>query len=241
MASRLAAKGYPKSIIQKGIEMATTLNRQDIINPKCNSTVQSKTTHTIALVSTYHPSYTRPIKEINHIVKNSQQQVPFMKDLSIVNSFKQAPSLKLTLALSNNNSFEEPKIYKCNRPRCKCCLQLITGSHLELKNGRTIRPNKSMTCTDCNLIYILICEGCKEYYIGECDIKVSIRMNLHRDHSKPNPNCSALNCDKHFRFCVGGSFSISFIHKMPSGDTLSPRKATEQKLIKIFRSKLNTD
>ena len=241
MASRLAAKGYPKSVIRKGIEMATSLDRNDIINPQLTPSTQNKTKQTIALVSTFHPSYVSPIKEINHIVKNSRQQVPFMKDINVINSYRQTPSLKLTLTLSNNNSTEEPTVYKCNRPRCKCCLQLITGNQTKLKNGRTIRPNKSMTCTDYNLIYILICEGCKEYYIGECDIKVSIRMNLHRDHSKPNPNCSALNCDKHFRFCAGGNFSISFIHKMAPGCSLSSRKAMEQKLINIFKPKLNTD
>ena len=119
--------------------MATSLDREDIIKKKSTS-VQAVTENTIALVSTFDPSYTNPIRKINHIVNDSCHQVSFFKNIKIINSSRQSPNLKLTLALSNNNGFEEPKVFKCNLPRCKCCLQLITGSH------DTLNKNTAYSC-----------------------------------------------------------------------------------------------
>ena len=96
-----------------------------------------------------------------------------------------------------------------------------------------------MCCIDCNLIYILICGGCDNFYIGECSIVASLRMNLHRDHAKVNPNISALPCDKHFRQCADGKFYIAFLYKMPYGSMLSARRTMEHKFINSLKPQLN--
>ena len=237
MRLRLAAKGYPKSVIQTGIDMALAKSRHDIIAAR---STQTNDEIVGALVSTFNPAYKPPIKEIQDLINKARPHVPLFNKLKVINSYRQAPNLKRTLTLNINNT-KNPVIYKCNRPRCKCCTQLIIGSQYTLKSGQIIKPNKNMCCTDVNLIYLLVCDGCLDFYIGESGTMVSMRINTHRDHSKPNPNVSALTCDKHFQACCGGKFRVFFIHKMPPGDSLSSRRCMEYKLIRTFKPKLNMD
>ena len=237
MRRRLIDKEYPKSVIQKGIDMALSKSRSEIIAARSTPT-NNKIIG--ALVSTFNPAYKTPIKQIQGLIKKARPQVPLFNKLEVINSYRQAPNLKRTLTLSTKNT-KHPAIYKCNRPRCKCCTQLIIGPQYTLKTGQVVRPNKNVCCTDANLIYLLVCKGCLEFYIGECGTMVSLRINTHRDHSKPNPNVSALTCDKHFQSCCAGNFQVYFIHKMPSGKSLSSRRCMEYKLIKMFNPKLNID
>lgn len=49
-------------------------------------------------------------------------------------------------------------------------------------NGKLIYPNMKITCNSSNLIYILYCNNCFAFYVGETQNRLRLRVNLHRQH-----------------------------------------------------------
>ena len=80
-------------------------------------------------------------------------------------SFRKSPSLKqlLTLKKSENSL----GVSKC-LGGCKLCNENIhTGRTLTLKTGAKLTANARFECTSRNVVYVMICLGCKEFYVGE--------------------------------------------------------------------------
>ena len=53
---------------------------------------------------------------------------------------------------------------------------------------------------ECNLIHVVICQGCKEEYIGKTDCLVKERINIYRQHIR-QPQYQQLAVEEHLRFC----------------------------------------
>ena len=63
----------------------------------------------------------------------------------------------------------------------------------------------SFNCESSNLIYVFICQECKEEYIGETGCLLKGRRNIYRQHM---PQYEQLVVEEHLRACGDGKFHM---------------------------------
>ena len=77
--------------------------------------------------------------------------------------------------------------FNCSDERCECCNYLLINDHYTFKNVQiTFKLKNRFTCDSFNLIYVVICDTCKEEYIGETGegkIKLRDRVSVSPTHS----------------------------------------------------------
>ena len=119
----------------------------------------------------------------------------------IIKSKRQPLNLKKILTKAK---FQENRIIstvtKCHRYNCELCDYLIEGNSLKLKCGKTLEIKENTSCDVKNVIYIIICKGCKEEYIGETkDLRARIRV--HKQQIR-DPNTRMLQMSHHIDNCT---------------------------------------
>ena len=62
-------------------------------------------------------------------------------------------------------------------------------------------------CESKNLIYVVICSGCKEEYIGQTQAMLKERLNTYRQHIW-QPGLQQIDVEGHIRIYGGGNFKI---------------------------------
>ena len=82
-----------------------------------------------------------------------------MKNTKIINDNSQLLNLKL------NENTTTPCVSKCNEPRCGLCKSITEELCLKLKKNFSCEKD-NMNSTVRNCLYVLICYGFNEYYIG---------------------------------------------------------------------------
>ena len=91
-----------------------------------------------------------------------------------------------------------------------------------------------MNCNVKNVLYeyVLICNGCREYYIGQTVHDQQIR----------DPSTRQLPLSSHLEQCslINPKFSIFLFYKFHNND-VSARLSKEKYFINIFNPKLNKD
>ena len=88
------------------------------------------------------------------------------------------------------------------------CPYLVKASLYQFKLvKKTFLLKNSYNCESSNLIYIFICQGCKEEYIGEKGCLVKKWKNIYRQHIR-QPQCQQLTVKEHLRTCGDGKFHI---------------------------------
>lgn len=80
------------------------------------------------------------------------------------------------------------------KPRCATCPYLQEGQQFKLKNDRNYNIHSSITFECSNSIYVIICAGSGEHYLGQTGDTLRHGMTVHRqildvtcrhnDHSK---------------------------------------------------------
>jgi hypothetical protein len=113
------------------------------------------------------------------------------------------------------NMPKEHSVKKCHRPRCKTCQHIIERKGDIHVNNKKVVFNQTMDCTTKNVIYILFCKSCGEYYVGETELKLSESVTLHRQqinreqYSILRVSCHVRNCGSYFNvipiFCLQNS------------------------------------
>ena len=97
-----------------------------------------------------------------------------------------------------------------------------------------------MSCNSFNVIYVLICSGFLEEYIGETGVgktRLRDRVIQYRQHIK-QPEHQKLKVEEHIRICGRGSFKIFAFFQMRSNDT-NLRRAYEAKFQREYKTKLS--
>ena len=85
----------------------------------------------------------------------------------------------------------------------------------------TFKLKNRSTCNSFNLIYVVICDKCKEEYIGETwegKTKLRDRVRVYRQHIR-QPQYQQLKVEGYLRVCGNGEFQIFPLLQMPSQDT----------------------
>ena len=95
----------------------------------------------------------------------------------------------------------------------------------------------SFNCESSNLIYVVICQGCKEEYTGETGCLVKERINIYRQHIR-HPQYQQLAVEEHLRTCGDGKFHMFSFFKIIQ-ENKSLRKSYEDFLIDKFKLLLN--
>lgn len=139
-------------------------------------------------VDFYQENILPKLKRLN---ENSYQETP----IKITRCMKQPPNILRMLNMKQYFS-----VNKCNRPRCKTCKIIIINSKDILINCKLIYFNQDMNCQSKNVIYVIFCKTCDQFYIGETNMALNIRMNLHRQHIN-KPEYSILFVSSHLRHC----------------------------------------
>ena len=162
-----------------------------------------------------------------------------MSKTKIIKSKRQLPNLKSLLVKSEfQGNLIPPSVKKCKEPRCGLCSYLIEGNSLKLKN-KTFHVKESMTCTVQNVLYVLVCNGCNEFYIGQTGDKLRNRKTVHLQQVR-DPSTRQLPVSEHLDKCTKNEpkFSIFPFYIFHNSDA-SARLLKESYFVKIFNPKLN--
>ena len=98
-----------------------------------------------------------------------------------------------------------------------------------------------MNCNVKNVLYVLICNGCCEYYMGQAGDKLRNRRTV-QDQQIRDPSTRQLPLSSHLEQCspINPKFSIFPFYKFHNND-VSVWLCKEKYFIKIFNPKLNKD
>ena len=102
---------------------------------------------------------------------------------------------------------EQCRLKKCGKS-CFCCGYLLEGEGFQFKKTKTLFKVKyNFNCESSNLIYVIICSGCKEEYIGQTGTKLKERVSVYKQHIN-HPQYQMIKVEGNLRICGGGNFSI---------------------------------
>ena len=234
MKKRLLHKKYPLRLINEAIRCAQSLSRDSLINPPPK--IKPNETNNIFFVSTYNPTIKDPIGDIRRSVEiyNSTQNEQ-SKKINVVSSYRKGSSLKDMLMFKKNIP---TGVFGCKDGCILCTHYLHTGDSLELKNGSTLTANEHFDCLSRNLLYVAVCSGCQETYLGETGDQLSTRFAVHRQQSKLNADIQAVKADQHFRICGGDKYKVFPFKRLKKNCTIY-RRVVEDYNIKQQKPTLN--
>ena len=135
------------------------------------------------------------------------------------------------------NENNKNKFTKCTDKRCEFCKIVLDQDSYTTKNGYTLTRNYKMTCKSRDLIYLIICEGCYEEYLGETGCQINERTNLHRNQIE-TPKYAQIKASKHIHECGNNKFKIFPFHKCFKQCHIY-REEFEQKYRKLVQPKLH--
>jgi ribosomal protein S27E len=234
----LLKRKYPKQLIAVGIRKAISIPRTQLLNhtSKENESI-------IPYISTYNPQN----KELFSVIHNNMQILNTdnrMKEIltkhKITKCKRQLPNIKRILSRSlYTEESQHATVTKCNNPRCGLCGYIIEGESFNF-NGKVFYVKQSMNCNVENVLYVLRCNGCGEYYIGQTGGKLRLRRNVHEQQMR-DPSTRQMPLSKHLDECSVNEpkFSIFPFYKFHHDD-VSARLAKEKTFIQYFSPKLNS-
>ena len=233
MKNRLVAKGYPHDIIEDGISKAHNLSREEILNSKKNTNTDD-TANNVYFVSTYNTSVDNSGAIIRSTVDNLNSSRQNMPKIKVKSSYRRPPNLKDHLMYRSTTN---KRVRKCGKD-CIFCSFLHEGPSITLKNGTSVTTNGNFECSSRNVIYVAVCSGCDEYYIGETGDKLSTRWTTHHQQSKLAPSQAPVQADVHFRICGDNQYKVFPFYRPRKNDTYLRRRYETHFILK-FCPKLN--
>ena len=242
----LLSRDYPEYLIDKGIKRASILSLDELRTPKDKNTDNNSTI--ISFVNTYSPNQTDIFKLFttnkDFLIESDPNLKTVFKDVKFINSRRQGPNLKRILTRARfsdeNHTIDGPMVTKCNKSRCMLCNDInITSNFLFHKVNFNFNIKAKMNCDSMNLIYVLTCNGCNEYYIGMTS-SLRSRTNNHRSSIK-QPMDNSLHVHHHIHQCakdISKKFVITPFYKM-GDDNVTSRLLKEDYFINKYQPLLN--
>ena len=112
--------------------------------------------------------------------------------------------------------------FNCGDKRCECRNYLLKNYPYTFKNVQIIfKLENRFTCDSFNLIYVVICDACKEEQIGEAGerkTKLRDRVRVYRQHIR-QPQYQQLKVEGRLRVCGDGKFRMLPLLQMCSQET----------------------
>ena len=173
------------------------------------------------------------------ILDTDETMKKIINETRIIKCKRQPPNLKRLLVKSEfKENSTPPSVSKCNEPRCGLCSFIIEGSTLALSN-KTFHVKENMDCTVRNVLYVLICNGCRQFYIGQTGDKLRNRRTIH-DQQVRDPSTRQMPLSAHLDHCCSNSpkFALFPFYKFHTDD-VSARLLLEKHFINVFKPTLN--
>ena len=213
MKSILISKKYPIKLIDNAIEKALNIPQNILRIPK-----QQRNQQEISLTLTFNPNNPIVTNSMNYffqMLKTNNQTKDIFQNSTLRICKRQPPDLKKLLTKATihpkHSQFHNSSVKKCNRNRCKCCEEIIEGNFFFFsKVNKNFFVRQNMDCLTKFVVYTLICNNCKNYYIGLTSNSLCSRVTLHRQHIN-NPSLAPLSVSKHIATCskdLSSKFSI---------------------------------
>ena len=121
----------------------------------------------MSFITTFNPNNPNiysPIKSsVDYLKNNSVSGFPNIK---LIQSKRQLHNVKKLLT---NGEYREVSsgTFNCSNKRYECFNYLLISDHYTFKNVQiTFKLKDRFTCDSFNLMYVVICDKCKEEYIG---------------------------------------------------------------------------
>ena len=131
----------------------------------------------------------------------------------------------------------DTRVSTCLNGCILCEESLLTAASIKL-NGRIIKPNANFQCTSRNLVYIMICTGCKKFYVGETGDELRKRFYTHRSQMEWDYDEAPVKADPHIRICGNSRFKVYPFYR-PCRNSITYRRAQEARWIRTLNPALN--
>ena len=95
-----------------------------------------------------------------------------------------------------------------------------------------------MSCDTKDVIYVITCPGCNEYYIGETGNTLRARVRVHKQHIN-RPEYRQLQLSAHLETCGNKQFTIFPFYKLKCAGAIQ-RREKEKHFIHTLKPKLNS-
>ena len=182
------------------------------------------------------------IKNSMPILMNDPKMRAVLRTTNFIKSKRQPPNLKKLLTKANFTSTssgrKDYRVTKCGKPNCSLCQHIVEASSYNFK-GKIFYVNQNMSCEVQNVIYVITCNGCGEYYIGQTGGKLRIRRTVHAQQIR-DPSTRMIPLSAHLATCcqTEPKFQMFPFFKLNSEST-SARLTKETYFIKSFNPMLN--
>ena len=227
---------YPTNLINDGIKKAKEIDRNELINPTPRNDNETKI---LPLVTTYNPrnlNITPVVRNLNEILKTDDKMSRVLSKFKFINSKRQPKNLRRMLCPSEFKSTKHT-VRKCKDKRCGTCPYLQQGTSFTFDNY-VFHVNSDMSCESKNLIYVITCGGCNQFYIGETGTTLRSRIRVHKQHIQV-PEYRKIKLSAHLDTCGRGKFQVFPFYKLYT-DNVIQRREQEKHFIRKFKPSLNS-
>ena len=102
-------------------------------------------------------------------MRKSKKMNSVLKQKRIINTKRLAKNIQHILISSKFDMKENiiETVSKCCRKRCFSCPSLIEGNEIIFYNNKSFKVKHSINCVSKNVIYSIICDNFKQFYIGQ--------------------------------------------------------------------------
>ena len=89
------------------------------------------------------------------------------------------------LAENENSESPDSNMSRCNKPRCKCCVSVVSASSFTSSvTKKQYKIQSKGNCSSANIVYLITCSKCHKQYVGETGRSLRERLNNHRSDIK---------------------------------------------------------
>ena len=183
LGEQLFLRGYNPENIRKTFNLISNINR--------NNLIQYKPKNKFLDFSKNIPFFTKfecSLSNFNKIIYSSYNKTSFLN--SVLNNFNLniINTININLNKLFVHNFKIPSISKCKTIKCNscfCCKFIYENSFITLKDSKiSIQLLSNSNCDSSHVVYIILCEKCKIFYIGETRKSLSKRMSQHLNQIK---------------------------------------------------------
>ena len=193
LAKDLENRGHNKSVIEKGINKAKEMKREELLKYK-----ENRRTQRIPLIITFDkrlPNLKEKIDNTWNTLHINNEEAPKFLEKPLI-CFKRNKNLKDLIGQTRITKGKVArkkllKIGKCSpclsRADNKCCKHLVSTSSFSNRSGtRKYKIYHNINCKSKNVIYLVECRICtNKPYVGKCEEQgINKRINSHRNDAK---------------------------------------------------------
>ena len=176
---QLLLRNYNESVLNKTIRLIANLDREKIIPYSINA-IKFDTTKKLFFKLPFNFNYLNVEKFFSNYFKDSNIFCDYLRNYNIklINSI----SPNISRIFVHGFNIKKPstfKFSKCEKSNCKHCRFANCNSFVKLREKFFLPILRNTNCRSINLIYILYCNCCFHYYIGQTK-NFRKRLNEHK-------------------------------------------------------------